>query len=103
MRAQSHLEVMIGSYQSRRMVGTLLALLIIGILTGNSRAEQSTPPPASATESSQANTGHQQENQSNSGSIETHSGGASPVSPQGDTPPGMQPVPSESNKISPQK
>ena len=102
MRAQSHLEIMIGSYRSRRMVGTLLALLITGILTGNSRAEQSTPR-ASATESSQANTGHQQENQSNSGSIETHSRGASPASPQGDTPPGMQPVPSESNKISPQK
>ena len=102
MRAQSHPKVMIGSYRSRRILGTLLALLVTGIVTGNSRAEQSTPP-VSATGSSQANTGQKGENQSNSGSIETQSGGASPASPQGDTPPGMQPVPSESNKISPQK
>jgi len=102
MRAQ-HLEVMIGSYRSWRLVGILLDLLITGILTGNSRAEQSTRPPASGTESSQANTGQQQQNQYNSGSIETHSGGASPASPQGDTPPGMQPVPSESDKTRPNK
>ncbi len=102
MRAKSHPTVIIGSYGSRRMLGGLLALLIAGICTGNSHAEQSNSP-VSATESSQANAGQQGENQSNSGGIETHSGGASPASPQGDTPPGMQPVPSESNKPSQQK
>jgi hypothetical protein len=38
--------------------------------------------------------------QGHPGEIDTHSGGASASSPQGETPPGMQPVPPNSDKTS---
>ncbi len=82
-------------------MGFPIALLLASAICG-ARAEQGTPPaPTSA--APQASTDHQGQHQSNTGSIDTHSGGAPAASPQGDTPPGMQPVPSESNKASPQK
>jgi hypothetical protein len=51
-----------------------------------SQADNDPPKPASP--------------QGNMGRIDTQSGGAPASSPQGDSPPGMQPVPSESGSTS---
>ena len=82
------------------VMGHSIALLLACAMICSARAEQ-IAPSAPTTQSPKAST--DQRGQGNSGSIDTHSGGASAASPQGDTPPGMQPVPSESNRTSQQK
>jgi hypothetical protein len=89
----------IGAPPRRRrvVVGPMMILLVGSLMAGASHAEQATPSP-SANRQSQASTDQQRGRHSNTGSIDTHSGGAAAESPQGDTPPGMQPVPSEPKK-----
>jgi hypothetical protein len=83
-------------------MGLSIALLLASALVFGARAEQ-TLPSAPTSQLPKASTDQERQNQGNSGSIDTHSGGAPAASPQGDTPPGMQPVPSEANKTSQQK
>ena len=82
----------------RRIVMRSVVILLAGfVMTNVSRAEQVTPSTSSDGQS-QASTNQQGHSQSNTGSIDTHSGGAPAANPQGDTPPGMQPVPAEPKK-----
>jgi len=82
----------------RRIVMRSVVILLAGfVMTNVSRAEQVTPSTSSDGQS-QASTNQQGHSQSNTGSIDTHSGGAPAGNPQGDTPPGMQPVPAEPKK-----
>jgi hypothetical protein len=75
-------------------------LLACGV-AGPAHAQQNAPAASSATKS-QADNDRQKPSapQSNMGRIDTQSGGAPASSPQGDSPPGMQPVPSESSTTS---
>jgi hypothetical protein len=84
----------------RLVLGSLMILLVGVVMTSASRAEKATPSTSSNGQS-QASTDQQGQDQSNTGSLDTHSAGATAAGPQGDTPPGMQPVPSESKKTSP--
>ena len=85
------------SHRISGVMGLSIALLLACAVTRGAHAEQ-TLPSAPTSQSPKVSTDQRGQHQGNSGSIDTHSGGASAASPQGDTPPGMQPVPSESNK-----
>jgi hypothetical protein len=74
-------------------VATLLACGV----AGPAHAQQSAPAASSETKSDPPKPSSPQ---SNMGRIDTQSGGAPASSPQGDSPPGMQPVPSESGPTS---
>lgn len=89
----------IGAPARRRRIvlGSLMTLLVAFVVTSASRAEQATRPASSKGQASTSSDQHDQ-GQSNMGSMDTHSGGATPASPQGDTPPGMQPIPAEPKK-----
>ena len=81
----------------RVVLGSVMILLVGSVMAGASHAEQATPS-TSANGQSQASTDQQGDRHNNMGSIDTLSGGAAAESPQGDTPPGMQPVPAEPKK-----
>lgn len=84
------------------VLGMGLAIMILTTLT-NSVGQESgsgSPPSRSPSQTDQQRPAAPKENM---GQIDTRSGGAPASSPQGDTPPGMQPVPSEPKGANPQK
>src|SRR5690349_8263120 len=62
--------------------------------TGQQGETTSAPPQSKSQTSGQSQAAPQE----NMGQLDTRSGGAPASSPQGDTPPGMQPVPSDRTK-----
>ena len=79
------------------VLASLMILLVGFVMARASRAEQ--PRPSTSPNGQYQNSTDQRgQRQSNIGSIDTHSGGATAASPQGDTPPGMQPIPAEPKK-----
>ena len=84
-----------GRHSGTAAVPMAFAILLACGMAAPAHAQQSAPAASSETKS-QADNDRQKPSspQSNMGRIDTQSGGAPASSPQGDSPPGMQPVPS---------
>jgi hypothetical protein len=80
-----------------------MALFVICLTIAAAAGQQSergSPPSQPTVEADRQGQAAPQENV---GQIDTRSGGAPASSPQGDTPPGMQPIPSAPDRTSPPK
>jgi hypothetical protein len=83
------------------LIATVLAMMsMAGFAQGTKQPEAGERPAAKQGDADQERSGasrneKQTQPQTSTGPIETRSGGTSPASPQGDTPPGMQAVPQE--------
>jgi hypothetical protein len=74
--------------------GAMFAAMVNSTLAQN--AQPQAPQPNQAKRSDETRKDGQGQPQGPTGPLETSSGGTSPSSPQGDTPPGMQPTPEQS-------
>jgi hypothetical protein len=91
-----------GSLNKRSLLLGVTALVSYCAVAVASRADEKPSAGGSSEPQPSLPTNHQGQSspQGHPGEIDTHSGGASASSPQGDTPPGMQPVPPNSDKTS---
>jgi hypothetical protein len=91
-----------GSLNKRSLLLGVTAFVSYCAVAVASRADEKPSAGGSSEPQPSLPTNHQGQSspQGHPGEIDTHSGGASASSPQGDTPPGMQPVPPNSDKTS---
>ncbi len=93
----------LGTVVASRLLGAGIALVVVCSSIAAATGQQSgtdSPPPQ---QTGQADQLGQPAPHENVGQIDTRSGGAPASSPQGDTPPGMQPIPSAPDPTSPPK
>jgi hypothetical protein len=86
-----------------RLLGAGMALVVVCSSIAAVAGQQGDTGSPSSQPTVQADRPGQAAPQGNVGQIDTRSGGAPASSPQGDTPPGMQPIPSAPDRTSPPK
>jgi hypothetical protein len=95
---------MSGLAPNKRLLATCFAaLLACWMMTTGSHGQNVNAAPPDPQSKLQTDRQGQSSAEENMGQIDTHSGGAPASSPQGDTPAGMQPIPSGSDPPSPKK